>query len=338
MNKLVLLLGAMALTGLTLYSLTNFEDKSLGINEFKEFKIRFNKSYGTENENTYRFNIFKKNLLKIKTHNESKKFRYTLGINQFTDLTFSEFKSRYLQKPIPAPELSGQDFKYDNSFKAPRSFDWREQEGAVGAIKNQGSCGSCWAFSAISTTENAIWRTSKRSVNLSEQELVDCAWLDENQGCNGGFPHLGLKYILENNVSLSSSYPYIGVDQKCNKKNKNKSERLGIKYYEFVSGDGSPAYLKYAITKGVVSVSIEVQENFQLYHSGVYHNDNPYCGTKLNHAVNLVGFSDDNSDPYYILRNSWAETWGNKGYMNISYGNSQTGTCGIANSTDVIAN
>lgn len=224
MNKLIFVLGAIAMTGLVLYSLNKTESNSFGQKEFDEFLVKYEKSYGSANEHNYRFSIFKQNLKKVQNHNEKPNKSYKLGINKFSDLTFTEFSSKYLQTPR-APSKRVTLGTVDKSL--PTEVDWRQQEGAVGAVKNQEQCGSCWAFSTIASLENAVWRNSKKVVNLSEQELVDCAGGKYgNYGCNGGLMDHAYDYIIDNKVATESAYPYRAVDQRCSRKKKKKEEEL----------------------------------------------------------------------------------------------------------------
>lgn len=354
-KKLLLTLGVMAMTGLVLHQMRAASKEGLLREQFKTFRSQYSKSYDSLPELEYRFEIFKQSLREIDAINSDPSKTHTAGVNKFSDLTFAEFKSKYLTfkghksnraraHAMPEDYLKG--LSDDNSGK----MDWRDQEGAVGPVKDQKSCGSCWAFSTVSSLETEVWKKTGTSVSLSEQELIDCAWrlycheeCDEdgceevcNQGCNGGMMMNGYKYILENQVATESSYPYRELDMKCNLENKKKAGRQSPDAFYMVPG--GVENLTKSAKKHVVSVAYEVAEDFQHYSSGVYTNNDPDCGKQLSHAVNVVGFNYDANTPYYIVRNSWGTDFGMDGYFQMAIGREGTiGTCGIASdATNVV--
>ena len=330
-NKLILALSTLALTGLLLYKMAQPSNDSILRNQFLYFKIRFNKSYGSASELEYRFSVFKSTLDRIEKNNSDPQKTHTARVNKFSDLTFAEFKARFLTNLNRSANAS-----FVDNFEAgvsPKKMDWRTKKGAVGKVKNQGACGSCWAFSTVASLETRVWQSTKKSVSLSEQELVDCAKGEYgNYGCNGGLQDEAFKYIIDNQIGTEKAYPYRGRDQKCSKKNKKKGERVSVESFDYVK-EGVTALTK-AAAKNVVSVSIEVQDDFMDYASGVYTNDES-CGDQLNHAVTLVGYNTAVKKAYYIVRNSWGADWGIDGYVKMAIGTGD-GTCGIANDSNVV--
>ena len=332
LNKLLISLGVLALTGLTIYHLNAESENSSLRNQFFDFKIKYDKSYGGKSELEYRFNVFKQTLNRINSVNSDSSRTHTAAVNKFSDLTFSEFKSKFLTKMNRSADLNSNE-KLKKKI-VPKKKDWRAKKGAVGKVKNQEDCGSCWAFSTVASLENAVWQKTKKSVNLSEQELVDCAGGKyENEGCNGGLMDDAYKYIIDNKIATEKSYPYRAVDQKCSKKNKKKGGRVAVSSFSYVKG-GVNGLIK-AAAKQVVSVAIEVQDDLMDYSSGVYTNNDPSCGQELNHGVAVVGYNTAVKKAYYIVRNSWGADWGLGGYFKIETGKGN-GTCGIANSTNVV--
>jgi C1A family cysteine protease len=321
-----LLFGATALTLtlITIFALTKTSQNNLRT-QFINFKTKYNKSYGSKSELEYRFSIFKDNMNLINSSNADKTKSFTLGINQFTDITFEEFKNQYLMQP--RENIHHSTLQVSN-LKAG-SVDWRKVEGAVGKVKNQGQCGSCWAFSTVAALETAYALRYDSTIIFSEQELVDCSSEYGNHGCNGGLMPFAFEYIMDNQISTGKDYPYTGKEGTC--RASSITERFPLDSFaqiDPVNVDG----LMEAIETTVVSVAIEVQNDLMFYHGGVYHASQD-CGRQLNHGVAAVGYNTQGSEQYFIVRNSWGSDWGIGGYVNMSIG-TETGTCGIANPTD----
>jgi C1A family cysteine protease len=328
-NKILLAVSALTLTGLTLYHLSSTSTESSLRLQFMQYKQQFKKSYGSPSELEYRFQVFKTTLNRINKNNSNPQKTHKAGVNKFSDLTFSEFKTMYLTDMNKSADMNS---TAEIDLTKGAKVDWRQKKGAVGAVKNQEQCGSCWAFSTVASLETAYWQKNQKSVSLSEQELVDCSTSYGNYGCNGGLMNQGYDYIVDNKIGTEKAYPYRAIDQNCSAKKKKKAGRVGVSSYSFIS----PANVKGLIAaakKQVVSVAIEVQDDFMDYSSGVYTNDD-YCGSSLNHGVAVVGFNTKAKVPYFIVRNSWGPGWGDNGYIKMAVA-SGAGTCGIANESDV---
>jgi len=324
MKGLFLALAAVAITGLTLFALSQNSSADLR-EQFMTFKAKYNKSYGSKNELEYRFSIFTSNMNLINSSNADSSKRFTLAMNQFTDMTFDEFKNQYLMDPKENEahgQLSAAPLKSGN-------VDWRTVTGAVGAVKNQGQCGSCWAFSTVASMETSYFLKNNSFVSFSEQELVDCASSYGNHGCNGGLMPFAYEYIMDNQLTTEDAYPYRGVEGSC--RASSMPDRYGIDSFAQISPIDVNGLMA-GLDKTVVSVAIEVQDDFMFYNSGVYHST-ASCGQQLNHGVAAVGYNSESSDPYFIVRNSWGPSWGLGGYVRMAMG-SGSGTCGIANPTD----
>ncbi|KAL8151089.1 hypothetical protein V2J09_020897 [Rumex salicifolius] len=291
-------------------------------NDLQTVKKRFmswlqfhNKHYKDKKEWMLRFGIYHSNLNFIDLIN-SQNLTYKLGDNEFADLTNEEFRSLYVGQNTNSTESINK--------RAPKQIDWRKK-GAVNAIKNQGQCGSCWAFSAISAVESMNKIKHGKLVTLSEQELVDCD-TKKNLGCRGGFMEEAFKYIKKSKgISSEQNYPYTGKGGSCHAPKKKAVRISGHKTVK----PNSEKSLKAAVAKQPVSVGLESSGIlFQLYSHGIF---NGLCGTSLDHAVTVVGYGEEDGGKYWIIRNSWGTAWGEDGYMRLTRDSIRPqGACGIA--------
>jgi len=281
------------------------------------FKADFTKAYTSVEEHALRFSIFKDNVDFIMSHNaRADEHGYTTGINQFADMTKAEFKKTmltyqaHLKKPNP--------IKVFDTTNLADSVDW-VAKGAVTPVKNQGQCGSCWAFSTTGATEGAYQIATGKLLSFSEQELVDCAGSYGNQGCNGGLMDNGFKYLESKGDALESTYSYTGKSGSCSSsKSSNPALAAGkVTSFNDVTSDSVPQ-MEAAVSKGPVSVAIEAdQSGFQFYKSGVF---SGACGTNLDHGVLVVGYGTDSGKDYWKIKNSWGPTWGDQGYIRVIKG------------------
>lgn len=291
---------------------------------FSAWKMQYGKSYGSDAEHTYRANIFAANLKKVNEHNNKTGITYKLAINKFADLDVTEFKAQYVGgfKLNLKKSANVMTFATEN---LQASINW-VTKGAVGAVKDQGQCGSCWAFSAVSSTESANYLQKKMSSvpSYSEQQLVDCAGGSfGNYGCGGGLMDYAFTYIKQNPLETESDYPYTAQDGSCRYK---KSKGVGtVSAFTDVTPN-SPDQLKAALNNQTVSVAIEADTSvFQFYTSGVITSSG--CGQQLDHGVTAVGYGTEGSTDYFLVRNSWGASWGDHGYVKI--GASSSNVCGI---------
>jgi len=317
MNKVILLLAILAVASATK------ADAFQGL--WSTFKIRYQKFYDVAEEIT-RFSTFIQNCEKIQRLN-SQNDGVKYGINQFTDLTDAEFSDRFASNAAFYADEEGQN-TFDEVIlpvgALPESVDWRDKN-AVTPVKDQGHCGSCWAFSTTGVLESFYYINNGKLLTFSEQQFVDCSAL--NHGCNGGLPYLALKYAANKGVELESDYPYTAKDGKCAYDAKKTVAVTGG--YKLITTK-STEQLKTAIVAGPVSVAVQAdQDAFRYYKSGVVTKD---CGAALNHAVLAVGYKKIDGVEAFIVKNSWATTWGQEGYIHIGTDQTQNkgkGVCGI---------
>jgi len=270
-----------------------------------------NKVYSNE-EAVYRFGVFKNNLDYVEASN-AQKLGFQLAMNQFGDLSHDEFKALYLSAPM---EKNVEARPYvSTGVKAPASMDWRDKN-AVTPVKDQGQCGSCWAFSTVASIEGAHALATGKLVSLSESQLVDCSWSYGNEGCNGGLMTQAMQYVIDNKgIDTEACYPYHPVDGKC----KYDAGCIGATISGMYNiSAGSESDLEEVVgTRGPVSIAIDASHmSFQFYSSGVY--DERSCSPRnLDHGVTAVGYGKDakSGKNYWIVKNSWATGWGQKGYI-----------------------
>jgi KDEL-tailed cysteine endopeptidase len=289
--------------------------------KYHEYLAQYRKSYANSNEYSLRLGIFKENLRKIEEHNRKNGVTYTLAMNQFGDMTPEEFRRHLGYAPIknklPAAPLTGE---------AAASVDWRAKN-AVNPVQNQGSCGSCWAFSATGAVEGSYALATGNLVKFSEQQLVDCS-TDGNFGCNGGLMTNAFEYLTKNKFCTAEDYPYNARDGTC-KANQCKHALQAVSGFREVPTN-SDKETKRALNLGPVAVAVQADKApFMFYSSGVV--DDVSCGTNLNHGILAVGYgTDEKGQGYYIVKNSWGSGWGEQGYIRIaSDTNVKGGVCGI---------
>lgn len=274
-------------------------------------------------ERDYRNYIFNTNLERIYLHNTFSNSTWTMAVNKFADMTAREWSSKYLGL---LKQNYNRSYSFVKSTALPASVDWTVK-GAVTPVKDQGQCGSCWAFSATGAMEGAWFLKNGSLYNVSEQQLVDCSTDQGNQGCDGGLMDDAFQYVVQNGLTTDAAYPYTATGPNaCNASGK-PTVVTATGYTDVVPN--SETALMTALTERPVSVAVEAdQGSFQFYSSGVMTKS---CGTQLDHGVLAVGYGTVGGQDYYKVKNSWGEDWGMKGYIllgrGISFG--AQGQCGI---------
>jgi len=242
----------------------------------------------TQAEKEYRKGIWLANYAYVQAHNaryEAGLETYNLEMNLFADLPSEEFGAKYLNPQLEKRSVTKScNGKQAPTASLPDSVDW-SGKGAVTGVKNQGQCGSCWAFSTTGSLEGANFIKSGKLLSFSEQQLVDCSHSYGNNGCNGGLMNNSFFYVVDNGITLESTYPYKGVGGQCHYTAADEAFRIKD-CTEVTALHAQP--LLAAINQQPVSVAIQANHmSFQLYKSGVYSGN---CGTKLDHGVLAVGY------------------------------------------------
>jgi len=294
------------------------------------WKGTYNKQYSDAEEHVRRA-IWEDNLKIVQEHNLQADLgvhTYWLGMNAYADMTINEFVKvmNGYNATMQRGRRSRNTFTFDPSVQLPDSVDWRT-EGYVTPVKDQGQCGSCWAFSATGSLEGQHFKATKSLVSLSEQNLVDCSRKQGNQGCNGGLMDQAFQYIQVNNgIDTESSYPYEAVDRTC----RFKAADVGATDTGFtdITSKDEAALQQAVATVGPISVAIDASHSsFQLYKRGVY--NEPRCSqTQLDHGVLAVGYGTEAGSDYWLVKNSWGTSWGTEGYIMMT--RNKKNQCGIA--------
>jgi len=290
---------------------------------FVDWMHKNGKTYAME-EFFFRFEVFRANMDFVLQHNAAGK-SWQVELNKFADLTRGEFKNIYLgYKPELRQNAKEMPIALSKIQAYPTgSLDWSEQ-GAVTGVKDQGQCGSCWAFSTTGSIEGAIYLKNKVLNSLSEQQLVDCAGKYGNLGCNGGLMDRAFKYVEANGLCSESDYPYTAKDGTCRSDSCTIQPYTKITGYKDVTPKSEPD-LGASCDMQPISIAIEAdQTGFQLYKSGVF---SGICGENLDHGVLLVGYGTDTGQDYWKVKNSWGVSWGEKGYIRMIRNKNE---CGIS--------
>lgn len=306
--------------------------------QFAKFKADHGKTYHTKSEETRRFQIFAENMKMVETHNKAG-LSYKFGINQFSDMTQEEFKAQSLggYKRLPQPEGAAKKSVKVNAQDLPESVDWRDS-GAVSAVKNQGSCGSCWAFATTEMIESyAAIASDFDMVELSSQQVTSCTpntlACGGTGGCMGSIPQLGYTYIQLFGHATEDSYPYQSGDTfetgDCLYDVTNTAPVVGITGYDTMSND-QDATMFHLANIGPLAVAVDAS-NWSFYSGGVFDGCSFSDNIGLNHAVQMVGYGTDAAEgDFWIVRNSWGSRWGEDGYIRLK--RQATAECGT-NST-----
>ncbi|XP_037068346.1 procathepsin L-like [Pollicipes pollicipes] len=295
--------------------------------EWEAFKSTHGKTYSNIIEEFHRMKVYADNKEFVDKHMAEYaegKHTFTVALNKFADLTTDEFSSLYKgyvaqsSRPHATHQLTGKAVAV--------TVDWRDQ-GVVTPIKDQGQCGSCWAFSTTGSLEAAWKMAGNELASLSEQQLVDCSGHYGNQGCNGGLMDSAFKYIrAKGGIESESSYPYTARNGHC-KEDEGKFVASLSSYVDVRSGSESD--LEDAVSNvGPISVAIDAShQSFQLYHSGVY-SEARCSSSRLDHGVLAIGYGTEGGSDYWLVKNSWGRSWGEEGFIKMT--RNHRNQCGIA--------
>ncbi|KAF5394290.1 Secreted cathepsin F [Paragonimus heterotremus] len=268
---------------------------------YEQFKRDYGKVY-TNEDDLKRFAIFKDNLVRAQQYQLQEQGTAKYGVTRFSDLTPEEFAAKFLNSRI---NNEVERVKLNDLGAAPNSLDWRKK-GAVGPVEDQGWCGSCWAFSVAGNIEGQWFLKTGQLVSLSKQQLVDCDEVDS--GCSGGYPPETYKEIIRmGGLELQKDYPYHARDEECQL---DKSKLLAKIDGSIVLEADEKKQAAYLAKHGPLSVALNA-DYLQFYQSGISHPTKSMCPPEgLNHAVLSVGYGYEAGVPYWIIKNSWSESWG----------------------------
>ena len=298
-----------------------FSDEKMS--KFIDFTNRFDKNYDSQEEFDNAFLNYNTNIEKISMMND-KYSHINFDVNAYTDVDETEFDKLKGFIINTDKTSSCESYQYEK-FDTDETLDWREYN-VVTPVKDQGFCGSCWSFSATGAMEGAWALHSGDLLELSEQQLIDCSVEYGDLACNGGLMDNAFEYAIDNNMCSEDSEPYLAEFESCEpcKSVANFTSCVDVTA-------GNELHLKAAVSKTPVSVAIDANSNtFQLYSGGVITPSE--CGTDLDHGVLLVGYGEEDGVKYWLLKNSWGDSWGENGYFKLERTDEENtdGTCGIA--------
>jgi cathepsin L len=300
---------------------------------WETFKTTYGKRYDSHSESLRRL-IWESNLEFIQRHNmeyDLGKHSYSLGINEFADLTQEEFQQSFLSSNMDlddddANDATSSNFMTPLNVKSyPTSVDWRT-EGYVTEVKQQGTCGSCWSFAANGALEGQFFRKTGKLLDFSEQQLVDCSSKYHNHGCQSGQMNRAYNYIKDFGIESDEDYPYIAEVGQCNYTRSKVVTK--ISGHANVRRFSEKKLLESVATVGPISVAMDgSQPTFRFYKNGVY--DEESCSPwSLNHGMLVVGYGTEAGKAHWIVKNSWGTSWGEKGFILMS--RNKGNQCGIA--------
>ena len=288
--------------------------------QFQAFLKKYGKSYDSLPEYLARFKIFRNNLRRVEDRANANSI-FEEGVTKFSDMTPNEFKKKYLTLDVNVLNtIHFEDAEPILHFGADENFDWLD---AMNPVKNQGSCGSCWAFATVANLEGLYYIKYGQHKRFSEQMLVDCDTTDS--ACNGGLMEYAFQWIKDNGgLMLEDDYPYKGTKATC----KSSSSKYAVKVtgYTKLTSDDETDILNYLVKTGPLAIAVNA-DPLQYYSSGIASYSKSTCDPSgINHAVTLVGYGVENGTKYWLVRNSWGADWGEDGHFRMLRG---SGTCGI---------
>ncbi|NXT24209.1 CATS protein, partial [Syrrhaptes paradoxus] len=289
------------------------------------WKKTYGREYHHEKEEGERRTTWERNLRLVTLHNLEHSLglhSYELGMNHLGDMTSEEVAALLTGlKVAPRPNLTS-TYRPQPGSKLPDTVDWREK-GCVTDVKNQGACGSCWAFSAAGALEAQVKLKTGKLVSLSAQNLVDCSMMYGNKGCSGGFMTNAFQYIIDNEgIDSDDSYPYtaqVGARPRQHVSMEATRQLVQLSHADtlLLLSHGSPSVL---VSASLVSSSRPLQL-IRVY-------DDPRCTQEVNHGVLVIGYGTLNDKDYWLVKNSWGAHFGDQGYIRMS--RNHANHCGIA--------
>jgi len=309
------------------------------LQQWEDYKETYNKKYESLKEEEFRYNTFVKNLIRIEELNIEAQGKAVHGINKFTDMTWEEFSSQYLNYKPRTQTRYVPVLDVNVSASLPTSIDWRTKN-VVTPVKDQGNCGSCWAFSAVGQFESDWALAGNKLTKFSPQQVVDCD--SQDGGCNGGDTPTAYEYIMKaGGIESEASYSYTGRNQRC--KATSSAFVAQIRDYSFVipecysgscSNQDEGKLQAYIGASGPASICVNANDAWMSYESGTLQSRCSGAANYLDHCVQLIGYNTVSStNSYWIVRNQWGTDWGIDGIINLKMGSNQ---CGVADEVTVV--
>lgn len=298
--------------------------------EFDDFTFKFSKVYSSAEEHAMRRTVFYNNLKTVARMNAEAKAAghdQVYNVTIFMDLSPEEFAATHLNYNHKTDgDIAVADF---SNVEPMTTINWREK-GVITPVKNQGQCGSCWAFSATETIESFWALAGNPLTKLSPQQITSCT--TTCYGCGGGWPYRAFEYVMQAGIESDSAYPYTsggGSTGACDYKAADVVAHISGWKWAAQNGDESNL-LRALSSEGPISVCVDAS-SWQFYSGGILSSN---CGQQLDHCVQLTGYqSDYQGKPVWHVRNSWTAQWGEDGYITILEGEN---LCGIANAATYV--
>ncbi|KAM4748062.1 cathepsin K-like [Rhinophrynus dorsalis] len=286
--------------------------------EWTTWKSKYGKKYVTPDNELFRRKAWEANWEKVQKHNQLADQglkSYRMETNHFADMTSEEMNSKSCILPSTAKSLHVPMHSYGNNMDIPKEVDWRKSN-CVAPAKNQGICGSCWAFATVGVIESRYCIKKGDLMTFSEQQLVDCD--DKDEGCCGGVPLKAMYYVAHNGIMKSKDYEYKQAQFTCLYKNEEAIKLNISKFYSLVDEENMASAVA---LDGPVTVGIASSDDLQLYSEGIFDGG---CAEDVNHAIIIVGYGTEpaknegeEATDYWIIKNSWGEEWGEKGFAKV---------------------
>ncbi|CAH1391948.1 unnamed protein product [Nezara viridula] len=298
--------------------------------QWTSFKRQHGKTYNSIEEDRLRMNIFTDHLKMIEEHNakfEAGLVTYSMKMNFLGDLLPEEVTQLGFNRTGEMRQVPSFTFIPPANVEIPESIDWRTS-GAVTPVKNQGSCGSCWAFSSTGAIEGQLFKKTGKLVSLSEQQLMDCSYSYNNSACRGGLMDNSFNYLKDvEGLESENSYPYEGKNKRCRYNENKVVPGTKVKAYTDIEELDDDALKAAVATVGPISIAVTADNRgFKFYGSGVF--DGETCGNKLDHGILLVGYGSEDGEDYWLVKNSWGPRWGENGFMKLT--RNKKNACGIS--------
>lgn len=298
------------------------------------FKQQYGRQYNNDTEERFRRKVFGDNVEAVNRHNDLHRQglrSFRTAINAFADMEIKEFVKKVSGYLYHVATAGSNAMSFSSSADTekcadlPPSVDWRLR-GVVTPVQNQGDCGACYAFSATGALEGQHCLKTGQLVQLSAQQLIDCSHDFGNRWCISGRMDWSFKYIKVNDgIDTAEAYPYEAKNSTC-RYNVSAVGATDTGYVSIPVGD-ELALMEAVATVGPVSAAIDAsQQSFMLYNSGVY--DDPDCSDTANHSILIVGYGQENGTDYWLVKNSWGESWGDNGYVKMA--RNKSNQCAIA--------